>query len=130
MKINELFRENLKRYRAKTGLTQQKLAEIASVTVTALRDYETGRRAPPMETMGQIAAALGVKVSDLFESDDPAPVLTMPVSKTLQKLMAIPDRIYDLAQSIPLDDKETWENVEAALEEGIEQNKLAQLHKT
>ncbi len=72
-----------------------------------------------METMGQIAAALGVKVSDLFESDDPAPVLTMPVSKTLQKLMAIPDDVYDAATGVSRDN-DIWGDIHDLLKAAAE----------
>lgn len=118
MKINELFSENIKRLRTSRGLTQQKLADLAGFTVHSLRDYESNRRVPALETMGQIADALGVKVSDLFESSEPAPILQMPVSKTLQKLAAIPDHIYDLADQVPLT-SEAWDTVEIALKVAI-----------
>jgi transcriptional regulator with XRE-family HTH domain len=128
MKINELFSENIKRLRLKRGLTQQKLADLSGFTVHSLRDYETGRRVPSLENMGQIASALGVKVSDLFESDEPAPVLQMPVSKTIQKLAAVPDEVYELAQGLKHED-EAWEYVKAALESAREKAKLIDLFK-
>lgn len=122
MKINELFSENIKRLRTKRGLTQQKLADLAGLTVHSLRDYESSRRVPSLETMGQIADALGVKVGDLFESSEPAPVLTLPVSKTLQKLAAIPDNVYEALDGVPKDDG-VWVVIRGLLETAAEQNR-------
>ena len=114
MKTGDIFRHNLRSTREAKGITQKSLALKVGLNDQAIRDYEAGRRFPPVETMGQIADALAVKVSDLFESSEPAPVLQVPVSKALQKLLAIPDKIYEMAQEIDLDD-EAWDTVESAL---------------
>jgi transcriptional regulator with XRE-family HTH domain len=118
MKINELFIENLKRLRKEKGLTQQYLADNSGVVVQTVRDYESGKRAPSFESLGQISIALGIKVSDLFESNEAAPVLQMPVSKTIQKLAAIPDEVYDLAVQVPLT-SEAWDTVKIAIKIAI-----------
>jgi transcriptional regulator with XRE-family HTH domain len=119
MEISDLVSLNLKTIRKKRGVTQRFIAESAGVNVQTIRDIEAGRRGTSLELLGKIAHSLNVKASDMLESSEPAPVLQLPVSKTLQKLMAIPDRIYDLAQDIGVNDKETWESVEDILEEAI-----------
>jgi len=128
MKTGDLFCENLRVLRKKAGLTQQLLAENVGLNSQSVRDYEAGRRVPSLDTMGQIANTLGVKVSDLFESSEAATVLEMPVSKTLQKLAAIPDEVYELAQGLRHDD-DAWEYVKTILESAREKAKLVDLFK-
>lgn len=117
MQVNELFSDNIKRLRSEKGFTQQQLADMAGITITALRGYENLRRAPPMETMGKIAQALGVTVADLFETGEVIKpnVLAMPISKVLQKMSCIPDNIYDIAVEIPRD-HEIWRMMYHALD--------------
>jgi transcriptional regulator with XRE-family HTH domain len=126
MKTGDIFCKNLREIRTRQDFTQKSLALQIGLNDQAIRDYEAGRRFPPVETLGQIADALGVKVSDLFESDNPAQELQLPVSKTLQKLMAIPDKVYDFAQDEAIDD-EVWEIIEDIMEGAIEDRKLLKL---
>lgn len=118
MKTGEIFSRNLRSIREEQGFTQKALALKVGLNDQAVRDYEAGRRFPSVETLGQIAEALGVKVADLFESSEAVKVLQMPVSKTIQKLASIPDNIYDLAVQVPLN-SEAWETAEIALKLAI-----------
>lgn len=122
MEINELFRSNIRSIREQRGFTQKKLAESAGFAVFSLRDYEAGRRVPSLEVMGQIATALGVNVSQLFESSESAPVLTMPVSKALQRLLLVPDSVYDAIDGLsPKND--VWKVIEGLLKVASEQER-------
>lgn len=116
MKTGEIFCQNLRAIRVKCGLTQKSLALNIGLNDQAIRDYEAGRRFPPVETLGQIATELGVKVSQLFESSEAAPVLQMPVSKTLQRLLLVPDYVYDAIDGVSKDD-EVWGVIEELLKE-------------
>ncbi|OXM52841.1 helix-turn-helix domain-containing protein [Amycolatopsis alba] len=54
-----LFAELLKDYRGRSGLTQQQLADFATLSVRAIRDLESGRvRRPRRESVGLLADAL------------------------------------------------------------------------
>lgn len=128
MKIGDIFCNNLRTIRVKQDFTQKSLALKIGLNDQAIRDYEAGRRFPPVETLGQIATALGIKVSDLFESDEIAPVLQMPVSRTIQKLAAIPDEVYELAQGLR-HDNEAWEFIKTVLERAKAKDKLIDLFK-
>lgn len=122
MKTGEIFSHNLRSIREEQGFTQKSLALKIGLNDQAVREYEAGRRFPPIETLGQIAEALGVKVADLFESNEAVKVLQMPVSKTLQKLASVPDHIYDLAVQVSLD-SDAWTTCEVALALAIEEQK-------
>ncbi|MFD9902822.1 helix-turn-helix domain-containing protein [Streptomyces sp. NPDC059063] len=53
------FAELLKRHRSRCGLTQQQLADFATLSVRAIRDLESGRvRRPRRESVGLLADAL------------------------------------------------------------------------
>ncbi|MGW1838052.1 helix-turn-helix domain-containing protein [Streptomyces sp. NPDC002067] len=53
------FAELLKSYRGRSGLTQQQLADFATLSVRAIRDLESGRvRRPRRESVGLLADAL------------------------------------------------------------------------
>ncbi len=57
---------NIKRYRKKKGLSQDKLAKLADVTHTTLIKIESGANDnPTIKTLRKIADALGVSLDKL-----------------------------------------------------------------
>jgi DNA-binding XRE family transcriptional regulator len=67
--LKESFPAGLRRRREELNLTQQKLADIAQLTVTAVAMIERGERAPNLDTAARLCWALdvaaGVAVEDL-----------------------------------------------------------------
>ncbi|MCX6353952.1 MAG: helix-turn-helix transcriptional regulator [Candidatus Aureabacteria bacterium] len=58
--------ENIKRYRKKKGLSQDKLCKLADVTHTTLAKIESGANDnPTLRTLKKIAAALEIKIDDI-----------------------------------------------------------------
>lgn len=57
--------QRLKEIRKKKGLTQQKLAEKASLHLTYVGHLELGKYHPTVFVMWKIAKALGVTMNDL-----------------------------------------------------------------
>ena len=63
-----MLADNLKRIRAKKGLSQDKLSKLAGVTLTTLVKIESGANDnPKIKTLKAIADALEVSVCDLIE---------------------------------------------------------------
>ena len=60
------FGRKLQRVRKKTGLTQEKLADLSKRSTTFIGLIETGRRRPSVKTLQKIATALEVNIKDLF----------------------------------------------------------------
>ena len=61
--------------RRQIGLTQAKLAEEAHLSDNFIGLIERGEARPTLQTMSQIAKALGVKLGELFvEEDEPKEV--------------------------------------------------------
>jgi transcriptional regulator with XRE-family HTH domain len=52
------FGEKLKELRVQAGLTQAQLAEVSSVPLGTIRDYEQGKRDPLLSTAQKLARAL------------------------------------------------------------------------
>ncbi len=59
---------NIKKFRKKKGLSQDKLAKLADVTHTTLVKLESGaNNNPTIKTLKKIANALGVSLDELAE---------------------------------------------------------------
>jgi transcriptional regulator with XRE-family HTH domain len=60
--------KNIKKYRDKLGISQDKLSKMAGVTLHTIAKIETGSTPDPrVETLRKIADALGVGVDDLIQ---------------------------------------------------------------
>ena len=68
MTSGKTISENIKKMRAKLGLTQDDLAKKADVKYTTLMKVESGTvNRPSAQTMNKIAKALGVLIEDLIK---------------------------------------------------------------
>jgi len=70
--IREVLANNLKNYRCKHGFSQDKLAELASISSQYLATIETCRKFPTPEVLDCLAEALGIETHELF-SFSPTP---------------------------------------------------------
>ena len=60
--------KNLKKYRSKKGVSQDKLSKLANITYNTIIKLESGAtKNPRVETLRLIAKALGVSVDDLLK---------------------------------------------------------------
>ncbi len=60
--------KNIKKYRKKAGISQDKLSKLANITLQAITKIELGITPDPrIGTMSKIANALGVSVDDLIK---------------------------------------------------------------
>ena len=63
-----MLADNLKRYRAKIGLSQDQLARKAEITYSTLTKLESGvNQNPKVKTLQQLAKALDVTLDDLMK---------------------------------------------------------------
>lgn len=63
-----IIAKNIKKYRNKLGISQDKLSKLASVTLHTLTKIETGATSDPrIETLKKIAKGLNVSVDDLLK---------------------------------------------------------------
>ncbi|MFH1534685.1 MAG: helix-turn-helix transcriptional regulator [Patescibacteria group bacterium] len=68
MSNNEsIIADNIKKYRAKMGISQDRLSKIADITYNTIIKIESGvNKNPTIETISKIAKALEVSVDDLI----------------------------------------------------------------
>ena len=60
--------KNIKKYRAKVAISQDKLSKLASITLHTITKIESGTTPnPTIETVAKIAKALGVSIEDLIK---------------------------------------------------------------
>jgi len=60
--------ENIKKYRNKMSVSQDRLSKLADVTYNTIIKIESGaNKNPTIETLAKIAKALGVGVDDLIK---------------------------------------------------------------
>lgn len=55
--------------REKKGLTTNKLANLAGVSQSHLREIELGKRSPTVETLSYFCDALGIDLAEFFGDD-------------------------------------------------------------
>ena len=70
MKSNKLstIASNIKKYRNKISVSQDRLSKLADVTYNTIIKIESGaNKNPTIETLAKIAKALGVGVDDLIK---------------------------------------------------------------
>ena len=65
---NSRIADNIKKYRNKLGVSQDKLSKLADVTYNTIIKIESGVNTnPTIETLSKIAKVLGVGVDDLIK---------------------------------------------------------------
>lgn len=70
MKSNNksIIAENIKKYRNKMGVSQDRLSKLADITYNTIIKIESGANTnPTIETLAKIAKALSVGVDDLIK---------------------------------------------------------------
>ena len=66
MELNQLFINNLKKWRKVMGISQKKLAEKCKTAHSYIRQIESGNRCPSFAFIGKLAAALQIEPYQLF----------------------------------------------------------------
>ena len=65
--INKAVGSNIRRYREKKGLSQEKLAFEADLHRAYIGQIERGEKNIGLQNLEKITKALGIKISDLFK---------------------------------------------------------------
>lgn len=55
--------------RTQKGYTLIQLAEVTGISKSTLNNVENGKTSPTLSQLESIASALGVRITDLFDSD-------------------------------------------------------------
>src|SRR3981081_3376242 len=79
MDLKKMFGAEVKRRRTHLGISQEELAERASLHRTYISDVEAGKRNPSLASIQRLAHALGTPISAVFcatEDGPPRPSFT------------------------------------------------------
>lgn len=82
----------LKQLREQTGISQEKMAELMSVSRGQLQKYESGKNMMNTEKLQLAANALSVQVQEFFIDDSDALPLTVSEKLLLDSYRAIPNK--------------------------------------
>jgi transcriptional regulator with XRE-family HTH domain len=85
MGLQDVFKENLKKYRKKAGFTQENLAELCNTAPCYIRQIELGRRFPSVAYIERIASALNISPYLLFYVESTPEKLEREILNTAQK---------------------------------------------
>jgi transcriptional regulator with XRE-family HTH domain len=73
IKSSDLVPARVRELRRRKGWSQEKLAEESGLSKDAVSRIERGDREPRLDTIEQIANAVGIPLSKLFDFGEPAP---------------------------------------------------------
>ena len=59
--------DNIRNFRKKEKITQEKLAELARIDPKSIIEIENGKRNPTLRTIKRIAVALKIKINELLK---------------------------------------------------------------
>lgn len=62
--------ERIRLWRARRGLSQDKLAELLGISQPTLSNYERGKREVPLHTVIQLIGALNIGLGELIDTDE------------------------------------------------------------
>ena len=80
------FHEKLQELRKSRGLTQEELAEVLSVSRTAISKWESGRGYPSIDSLKGIAAYFSVTIDDLLSGEKLLSIAEKENRSNIQKL--------------------------------------------
>lgn len=95
MKEINYLREEIRRRRIAKDLTQDGLAELAGLSIGAIKQVERGRNQPSVKTFVKIAKALGTTTDELLG-------LVESQKDPIQKHKELADKIYGKPEQKPI----------------------------
>jgi len=100
--IREVLAANLKENRRKLGLTQEKLAEMANVSIHYISMIETCNKYPKPEMLEHLAKILGIESYKLFNVEDDT---NEPLERLRQSIVADMRQVVSEAVEKAIDSK-------------------------
>lgn len=73
--------KRIKHFRMQKGITVNKLANLAGISQSYLRDIELGKKQPTVEYLSYICEALGVSLENFFSEFNENRTLTSEIEK-------------------------------------------------
>lgn len=93
--------EELKRLRTERGWSQQKLADVSGVNKATINQVEQGKRSPSIQTLENLARAMGAEVGDFFPKAQ-ASLLDLAGERRESKLPDVADMLLRFGEMLLL----------------------------
>jgi transcriptional regulator with XRE-family HTH domain len=106
--------DELRRIRKERGLSQQRLADLASVDKVTIVHIEGGKVSPKVETLEKLAAALEVDLADLFPKAQRPLFQELPDPATQEERRVLWADAVDKAQRLRETDRQRMEEALSA----------------
>lgn len=90
MDIKKQLGHKIKRLRQQRGITQEKLAEMADISIRSLSGIELGENFMSAQTMERLLKCLGVTIDELFTAEH-----LKPTEDLISEIDAIIDSVKD-----------------------------------
>lgn len=100
--------QNIKRYRQKANLSQEKLAEMCECCGSFIGKIENGKSLPSLDMLSKIAASLGVSAEQLL--------LEAPCKQKNRYVQELEERINRLPAATQIEACESLSNVLSIIE--------------
>ena len=78
--------ERIAHFRKQKGITVNKLANLAGLSQSHLRDIELGNKNPSVETLYQVCCSLGITLKDFFDDGTENAVSSDPVVQRVYQM--------------------------------------------
>mgnify|MGYP003613671288 CR=1 FL=1 len=89
--MDEIVRENFKRFRKKINITQEQMAEYLELEQSSISKFENGERTITLSNLEKACSLFGVNISDMFKKSDIFKVLSPSFRKTGLSLTSLED---------------------------------------
>ena len=73
-------------FREKKGITVNRLANLAGLSQSHLRDIELGNKTPSVETLYQVCEALGITLKDFFDDESENLLSNDPIVRRIYQM--------------------------------------------
>ena len=76
----------IRQLRQQKGITVNRLANLAGISQSYLRDVELGKKQPTILYLSYICDALGIELKDFFSEDDPKELVNEQLLHEIEQL--------------------------------------------
>ena len=85
-KVRQILADNIKRYRASFGYSQQKLSELADISTSFIASIETCKKFPSSVNISKLADAFGIEPYELFKEPGTGKKSVFPIGELKEDL--------------------------------------------
>jgi transcriptional regulator with XRE-family HTH domain len=121
--IRNIVCNNFNRLVDASRMAKAEIARQMGVSATTMQRWKTGESFPELPNIEKLANVLGVDPVEFYATEMPV-LRELPISRSLQKMAAVPDEVYELAEDMK-GDEAGWDIITKIMKGRIEDRKKA-----